>query len=58
VAGERHQSGEPLTEQVLLRLATDDQRQALRESMIEDVALQRPMYDEWRKELARRHGNA
>jgi flavin reductase (DIM6/NTAB) family NADH-FMN oxidoreductase RutF len=57
VAGERQSEGRPLTDQDVFEAATDDQRQSLRDSMIEDIAVQRPMYDQWRRELSRRRGN-
>jgi flavin reductase (DIM6/NTAB) family NADH-FMN oxidoreductase RutF len=56
IAGGRAKEGEPLTEQELFHAATDGQRQALREAMLDDVAVQRPIYQQWRAELARRQG--
>ncbi|MEX0938764.1 MAG: flavin reductase family protein [Pirellulales bacterium] len=56
IAGGRAKEGEPITEHELFQAATDGQRQALRTSLLADVAVQRPMYDRWRSQLARRRG--
>lgn len=44
-------AGVPLTEQRLIELATDEQKAILRSNRAADIALQRPLQQQWREQL-------
>ncbi len=54
VAGEVLSQETPLTDADLMELASPEQRRMLRANRDEDVALQRPAQQAWRRELSRR----
>jgi flavin reductase (DIM6/NTAB) family NADH-FMN oxidoreductase RutF len=49
IAADKRGDGEPLLERDALELASAEQRAALKADMLADIALQRPLAEEWRK---------
>lgn len=54
IGGERIASGEPLRQSRLIQLASDDQRQKLRENREQDAQRLRPLFDRWQESQGRR----